>query len=75
MSDLKELNQTASRFMTQELDRNQCIHGRPQNFFKGEQPYPFQVADDAMQMDVHKTVYSFYLINLCWMDLNSQSFV
>ena len=36
--------------MTQELDRNQCIHGRPQNFFQGWQrrnfAYRFQVADD-----------------------------
>jgi len=32
LSDLKELNQTAPRFMTQELDLNQCIDGRPQNF-------------------------------------------
>jgi len=29
------LNQTAPRFMTQELDRKQCIHGRLQNFFQG----------------------------------------
>jgi len=33
--DLKELNQSAPRFITQELDRNQCIHGRPQKFFQG----------------------------------------
>jgi len=25
LSDLKELNQTVPRFMTQELDQNQCI--------------------------------------------------
>jgi len=47
--------------MTQELDRNQCIHGRPQKLFQGGKrqnfAYPFQVADDAMQMDVHKTLY------------------
>jgi len=28
LSDLKELNQTESRFLTQELDQNQFIHGR-----------------------------------------------
>jgi len=40
------------------------MHGRPQKFFQGGQSrqfaYPFQVADDAMQMDVHKTLYPFY---------------
>jgi len=44
--------------MTQELGRNRCIHERPQKFFQGWQhrnsTYPFQVVDDAMQMDVHK---------------------
>jgi len=35
LSDLKELNQTAPRFMTQDLDRNQCIHGRPQKYLQG----------------------------------------
>jgi len=34
-SDLKELNQTAPRFITEEVDRNQCIHGRPQKLFPG----------------------------------------
>jgi len=33
VSDLKELNQTAPRFTTQELDRNQSIHGRLQKCF------------------------------------------
>jgi len=36
---------------------------------------PFQVADDVMQMDVHKTLYCFYPTSLCWLNLNSQSFV
>jgi len=48
------------------------------NFCKGQRrnlAYPFQVADDAMQMHVHKTLYSFYPVSLCWLDLNSQSFV
>jgi len=37
---------------------------RPQKFFHGEQrryfAYNFQVADDAMQMDLHKTLYPFH---------------
>jgi len=37
--------------------------------------YPFQVADDAMQMDVRKTLYPFYPISLCCLNLNAQSFV
>jgi len=37
--------------------------------------YAFQVADDAMQMDVHKTHYPFYPISLCWLHLQSQPFV
>jgi len=52
LSDLKEWNQTTPRFMTQELDRNPCIHGCPQKFFQGGQlrnfAYSFQVADDAV---------------------------
>jgi len=36
LSDLKGLNQTAPRFMTQELDQSQCKHGRPQKFFQGD---------------------------------------
>ena len=37
--------------------------------------YPFQVADSAMRMDVHKTFNPFFPISLCWLSLNSQSFV
>jgi len=48
------------------------------NFFRvGQRPnfaYPLQVADDAMRMDVHEALYSFYHISLCWLNLNSQSF-
>jgi len=40
--------------------------GRPQKFFQGEQTrhlaYPFHVADDAVQMHVHKTLCPFYTI-------------
>ena len=40
-------------------------HGRPQKFFQGggqsrHFAYPFQVVDDATQMDVHKTLHPFY---------------
>jgi len=39
-------------------------HGRPQKIFPGEQhrhfAYLFQIADDAMQMDVNKSLYAFY---------------
>jgi len=39
--------------------------GVRRNFSKGEQrqnfAYQFQVADDTMQMDVHKTLYPFYV--------------
>jgi len=28
-----------------------------------------------MQMDFHKTLYTFYPISLCWLNLNSQFFV
>jgi len=31
---LSDLNQAAQRFMAQELDQNQCIHGRSQKFFQ-----------------------------------------
>jgi len=34
VSDFKELNQVAPRFMTQESNRNQCSHGRPQTSFQ-----------------------------------------
>jgi len=41
-------------------------HGRPQKFFQGGQPqdftYPVHVADDAMQMNVHKTLCPSYTI-------------
>jgi len=73
------LNQTAPLFLPQELDQNQCIHGRPQKFFQGcgqrrNFAYPFQVTNGAMQMDVHKTIYPIYPISLwCWLNLNRQS--
>jgi len=53
-------------------------HGRPQNFSRGKRrnvTYPFQVADDAMQLDVHKMLYPIYPISLCCLNLQSQSFV
>jgi len=30
-----------------------------------------QAADDAMQMNIPKTLYPFSPINLCWLNLNS----
>jgi len=56
-------------FLITFLDLEQCFphlfdyaHGRPQKFFQGATStfgYPFQVADNAMQMDVHKTLCPF----------------
>jgi len=43
-----------------------------ENFPRGQRrnfAYPFQVADDAMWMDVHKTLYPFNPINVCWLNL------
>jgi len=59
LSDFKELNQTAPRFMT-----SKSVHPwESAEFFPGEQrrnfSHPFQV-DDAMQTEIHKTLYSFY---------------
>jgi len=36
--------------------------GQRRNF-----PYPFHVAYDTVQMDVHKTLHPFYPISLCWL--------
>jgi len=65
VSDLKVLNQIAPRFMTQALSRNQCSHGLPQKFFQRGGfffAYPFQFADNAAQMEVHKTLYPVYTL-------------
>jgi len=47
-----------------EIEADRADHGRPQKLFLGSQRRHFadlfQVADVAMQMDVHKTIYSFY---------------
>jgi len=53
-----------------DVRRNYSRVGQRPNF-----AYSLQVADDAVQMDVHNTLYSFYHISLCWLNLNSQSFV
>ena len=49
------------------------------NLFQGRNienfDFPFQVADDAMQMDVRKTLHPFYPMSLCCLNLNSQSFL
>jgi len=36
---------------------------------------PWLRACDAMQMHVHKTLYFFCPIRLCWLNLNSQTFL
>jgi len=36
--------------------------------------YSLQVADSAMQMDVHKTLYRFYPSSLCWLNLKLSTF-
>jgi len=47
------------------LDFKNNGHGRPQKFFQSGGKhrhfvYPFQVADDAMQMNIHKKLCPFY---------------
>ena len=37
--------------------------------------YSFQVAGNAMQIDVQKSLYPFYPISMCWLNLISQSCV
>jgi len=52
--------------------------GLRKTFFRGQRrnfAYSFQGADDAIQMDLHKTLYPFYPISLCYLNLSSQSFV
>jgi len=53
--------------------------GVRRNFSRGEErqnfAYTFHVADDTMQMDVHKALYPFHPISLCWLSPSSQSFV
>jgi len=48
------------------MTNNGVAHGRPQKFFQRGKSrhfaYPFQVADDAVRMDVHKTFYPFNTI-------------
>jgi len=74
------LNKTAPRFATQELDRNQCIQWTSAEIFprwmqRRNFVHSLQVAEYAMQMDVHQTLCPFYPISLCWLSLNSESFV
>jgi len=52
--------------------------GLRKHFFRGKRwnfDYSLQGADDAIQMDLHKTLYSFYAISLCYLNLSSQSLV
>ena len=75
LSDLKQLCQTAPHFTIVEFYQNQCIRGCPQKLSKGGKrrkfAYSFQIAVDAMQTDVCKTLYHFYSISLCWLNLHS----
>jgi len=63
----KELNQTALRFMTQEYDQNQCIHGRPQKYFQGATSKFCLSFSDCWRgnANVHKTFCLLYVISLC----------
>jgi len=61
--------------VTQKKTRNQCIQWTSVEIFPGWRQrrnfaHPLQVADDAMQMEVHKTLYPFYPISLCGLNLN-----
>jgi len=68
------LNQTAPHLMTQELDKKTVQPWASAEIFpRGQRrnfAYLFKVANDAMQMDVHKTLYSYHAISLCWLNLN-----
>ena len=66
------LNAKTEQFVTEKISGNTLKQGSriysvpwaSAEIFPGGQrqhfAYPFQVADDAMQMDVHKTFYPFY---------------
>jgi len=72
------LKQSAPYFMTQELDRNQCIHGRPQKIFQGATSKFFLSSSGCWRCNANgrsQNALPFYPISLCWLDLNSQSFV
>ena len=49
---MKRIEPNSTTLYNHELDRKQCIHGRPQKFSRGVATSS-QVADDGMQMDVH----------------------
>jgi len=63
------LKETAGREVSTYADCCGWGHGCSQDFFQGGQrrnfAYPFQVADDAMQVDVHKTLYPFCIPLVC----------
>jgi len=63
LNDLLSLNRSCRK-----IENSNDIHGRPQKFFQGggQSRYfacPFQVIDDATQMDGHKTLHPFHTTN------------
>ena len=75
---LKELNQTAPRFTTQVLDRNQCIHGRSQKFFPGRNVEILLNLHRLLTMQCKWQFTKRFTLSapfgLCWLNLNFQSF-
>jgi len=76
LSDLKRIEPNSTTLYDRRIEI--CASMGVLRFFsRGGQhrnfAYPFQVADDAVQMDVHKTLCPFYPISLRWLNLNSQS--
>jgi len=71
LSDLKELNQTESRFMTQELDRNQCIPWASLEIFPGrgnvEICSSFSGCWQCNANGYSQNALPFLPISLCWL--------
>jgi len=66
--------------MTQESDRNQCIHWRLQKYFQGGNVTILLMVFRLLTMQWKwngrsQNAFSFLSISLCWLNLNSQSFV
>ena len=61
---LQQIDQILSKNVPNAYKNHRCNCVRLQKFFQGGQTrhfaYPFHVADDAMKMHVHKTLYPFY---------------
>jgi len=56
LSDLKEMNQTTPRFVTQKFNRYQYIHGRPQKFFQ-----------DGVNVEILLILYRLLTMQRKWM--------